>query len=137
MSIDATQCAYLSEGGLHVIFRYTGTVESYSRKVLRVRKRVPGSSGASSAQPTDDDFYAFLAEAVGQGLLIEHTRLPVSRQELSRLNDTLADASRPSHRVDAIDLEQSTVVMVDDLASAALTIELKVPAPARYRVALG
>lgn len=123
--MNVSDWSYHSEGGLHVIFKYSGHDPFFKGKALRVRKAV-SSASSSSLPASENDFLRVLKQTLGNELLPEQTTLSTTRGLLSSLNSRLVEAHRPAHRTDQLLENQTTVVLVEDLVSSGISVEIKV-----------
>ena len=134
---------YLSEGGVTMVFSYTGTAHTvYSSMVLRVRKSVTLSSESISEQAHHEDILSFHRYVIRR--LIDPEFLPIllpayaSRDWLSRLAEG-AEKWRPEGRreVSRLDVNQHSVVLATNLVEEdGVVVEIKVHALCIYFLGL-
>lgn len=114
---------YLAEGGDTIVYSYIGPPdERFLDKVLRIRKDRPGKT---EDQDITVSFHTeIIPRLVPHDYLVDIETISLRRSWLETLS-TLSVHSRPAWRTDSIDFSRTNALLVPNLVSSPISVEIK------------
>lgn len=119
---------YLSEGGATIVFSYSGPDERFHDVVLRISKGGHFGSRTTEDEALDTSIMfqsEIISRLVPHEYLLDIAMVSIRRSWLEALS-VLSASSRPASRADSINTSQTRALLVPNLVSSPISVEIKV-----------